>query len=389
MKKIIILAMFLILMATNIIADNIQVNLVNYQPTPVTAGNYFIINFQAINNGLTNLTNLDFELQSNNDFSVSGDNQISIDSLLPRESTSLSWTVLAKENAKSGFRPIKLDVDGSEESYLIQVKSIESTVSIANIKTTPEQISPGATADISVDLENKASFNVKNLKVNLDLSAKELPFAPSDSVTEKIINGLNANSEVTLDFRIISLPEAQPGIYKVPLSLVYFDEFGNNYQTSTLLSIIVGSVPKLEVGAENPVVIAGQKSTVSIKVVNYGLSQVKFLNIISKQSSDINILSSPSAYIGDLDSDDFQTVDVDLFVTRNGQVNLPLTVTFLDANNQQFTEDVILTLNSYTKKDAEAMGLINNSNTGAIIITILVIIVLFVIYRKIRKHRKK
>ncbi len=388
MKKITVILIFALLMATNTLAKDIQVNLVSSQPAPVTVGNYFILNFQATNNARTNLTNIDFELKSNNDFSVSG-NTKSIDSLLPKESVSLIWTVLAKEEAKSGFRPIKLDIDGTEESYLIQVKSIEPTVSIRNIKTTPEQISPGSTAEISVDLENKASFNIKNLKVNLDLSGKELPFAPSDSVTEQIVDEVNADTNIVLNFKIISIPEAQPGIYKVPLTLIYFDEFGNNYQTSTLLSIIVGSVPKLEINTEKPILTMGEKSTISIKVVNYGLSQVKFLNFIFKPSINLNVLSSSSEYVGDLDSDDFQTVEVDLYANRNGLLHLPLTITFLDANNQQYTQDMELAITSYTKEEAEKLGLTKKSNTLTIIISILIILILFGFYRLMKKIRKK
>jgi hypothetical protein len=259
---------------------------------------------------------------------------------------------------------------------------------VTNVQTMPEQITPGGTASIKIELDNKASFNIKNLKVKIDLSSKDLPFAPSQSVTEQIIGELIGNSRTTLIFKVVSIPEAKPDIYKVPLMLEYYDEFGEKYSTSTLLSLIVGSSPKLEVSTEKQLLIEGQKAQISINVVNSGLSPVKFLTILFKGSADLNLLSSSSSYIGDLDSDDFQTVDVELFTSRNGQVILPLTINFMDANNKQYSQELFLPLQSYTEEEAQALGLVKQSNTSTIFIVVFIFVLLIILYKIIKKWRK-
>ncbi len=389
MRQITIILLALILATTMVFASELRVNLIDYQPKPVSAGNYFTINFKARNIASVNLTNVDFKLRSNEDFSISSNDEISLDILHGGEEVTLSWTVLARKNARAGFRPLTLDANGLDLPYTIQIKSLEPTISISNVQTYPEQIIPGSTASVKIDIQNKASFNIKNLRVKLDLSSKDLPFAPSESVTEQVIEELSGDSKTSLNFKVVSTPEAQPNIYKVPLALEYFDEFGEKYSTTTLLSLKVGSIPKLEVSTEKQLLIAGKKSTVGIKVVNSGLSPVKFLNVLFKSSADLNVLSSSSAYIGDLDSDDYQTIDVDLFTNNEGQVILPLTISFLDANNQQYTQELFLALTSYYEEEAQNLGLLSKSNSKTIALVVLVLVGLFVLYRVVRKLKRK
>ena len=57
--------------------------------------------------------------------------------------------------------------------------------------------------------------------------------------------------------------------------------------------------------------------TVTLKVINKGLSDIKFLNVILKTSDNYEILStSDTTYVGNLQSDDYQSVDYIISLKR-------------------------------------------------------------------------
>ena len=66
---------------------------------------------------------------------------------------------------------------------------------------------------------------------------------------------------------------------------------------------------------------------------------------------------------------------------------LPLKIEYRDANNNLYRDNKLVSFNTYTKDQAEKLGLIKKSNFMNYIIFILIIIVLFLIF-KFRRKRK-
>ncbi|MCH8014624.1 MAG: hypothetical protein IH823_07605, partial [Candidatus Dadabacteria bacterium] len=96
-------------------------------------------------------------------------------------------------------------------------------------------------------------------------------------------------------------------------------------------------------------------------------------------------------YLGNIDSDDFETADFDLFVkkTNERQITLPLILEYKDANNNDFKDSINLNLNLYSTSEAKKFGLKKrNKFVGILIITIIVGVGLFY-HRKYLKKKKK
>ena len=255
-------------------------------------------------------------------------------------------------------------------------------VSVSSVSVSPTQ--PGKTTQITILLENQGTEDVENIVVSLDLSSELLPFAPVGSAAEKVVDEIKEDRSKTVNFELITLPEAKPQIYKIPLKIKY-----NEIEQLTVISVEVASSPVLEVALEESSIFkVGDTGEVIIRFVNKGLSDIKFLSVELVSSPDYDLLSAQSFYIGNIEPDDFETTSFKLHL--NNKINfIPVKVSYKDTNNKDFIETQFLSINIFTQEEAKKLGLTETSITPYIIGIIVLIILLFFVIRKIRKRRKE
>src|SRR3989344_958237 len=102
---------------------------------------------------------------------------------------------------------------------LTMLAGVFSAVSIKSVSSSPTEIAPGKTSDITLKIENIFDNPVTNLNVKLDFS--NIPFAPYQSSSEKFLDELEDGDSETFTFRVIALPSASTGIYKIPVQISY------------------------------------------------------------------------------------------------------------------------------------------------------------------------
>jgi hypothetical protein len=264
---------------------------------------------------------------------------------------------------------------------------IVSAISIKDVSTSPEEVVPGEVVTVSIEIENIFEYDVANLNVKLDL--EDAPFAPYQSSSEKFLEDLDEGDEETFRFKLITLPETDTGIYKIPVKINY--EYGdeNDSLKQELISVTVNSKPELKVSLEDSIVlIKGKENVFSVKIVNSGLADVKFVYLKANNVNGIKFLSEKEQYIGEINSDDFDNVEYKAHISAeaSGTINLPIVLTFRDATNKEFTETQNVVLKIYSLQEAQKLGLIEKPNY-----TIYVlggIVVLGYIFFRIKKKRK-
>ncbi len=338
-----------------------------------------------------NLTNVKIMVDANSPFFVEGNDDITISFLEEGKSTTATFTIGVKDTASSGFKTLDVDWDtqnnDGSESFSIQVKAFETKLVVESVESMPAEIAPGQEATVKLVLRNNANLLLKDIKVKLNLNSAELPFAPIGSVTERNIDSLETGSSRELEFKIITLADAASRIYKVPLEINYFDEFGNEFESKDVISLIVGSKPLLNLNVESSTLVQSRQGRVSIDVVNYGLTDVKFLNARLLFSEDYELVSSSNVYVGDVDSDDIESIDFELVAKKSGTITLPMQITYRDSNNKIYTEILSVQAKAYDVDEAKSLGIIKSNAT---FLTILVIGALLVLYFVIRRiFRKK
>jgi hypothetical protein len=265
----------------------------------------------------------------------------------------------------------------------VQVKSLESTLVVEGFSTSPARVAPGERVNLRLDFRNHARFSLKNIKATLDLLAT--PFSPITGTNEQVIAELDAGERAQASFELIAGPDSEAGTYKIPLTLRYVDEFGIQYNQSSLLSVTIGSTPTLLVSQDESTLIVGRKGDTSITFVNNGLSKVKLLTV-TVSVDGAQLLSSNSVYLGDIDVDDFQTIALEL-VPRTASVNATLQFSFRDANNNSFDETIKLPLTVYTLEAAERIGIVEKSNALFYVAVVIGVLIVYGIYRIVRRRR--
>ena len=263
-------------------------------------------------------------------------------------------------------------------------------LTISSVDVSPEQIIPGGTAEITLNLENNFDRTLSDIEVYLDFSSEKVPIAPYGSGAEMSIEEIKSYKSKTLIFSVIALSDAKPGVYKIPVMIKYTDN-GTEVKKSSLISLSINSNPMLYITAEDSILIKGQGNTLSIKIVNNGLSDVKLLTIKLNEVIGINMLSQSEVYIGELSSDNFDSAEFKIFVSENapGLLNMPVELRYRDAANNELKETKNLEINAYSKEEAISLGLIKRNNSLGIAITIAVLVIAFIIYGRIRKKRRQ
>ena len=261
-----------------------------------------------------------------------------------------------------------------------------SAVTVNEVRASPDQIAPGETARISITIENILSDDVKDVSVSLDFTT--VPFGPYDSSNEQSVDEIRDGRLKTFDFEVIALTDSKSGIYKIPIKISYFDSDGIKHDKSSVISMTINSEPILDVEAEDSLLLKGQKNTLTLRIVNKGLSDVKFLDLEIKESTRYSLLSSNKIYIGTIDNDDFETQDIDIIFkdTSASKINLPITLIYKDITNKQYTEDFEVELKVYSTEQALQIGLIQKSYTTTVIFVIVLVIIIYLIYRAIKKR---
>jgi hypothetical protein len=266
-----------------------------------------------------------------------------------------------------------------------------SALTISSVKSNPSEVQPGETITLDLTIKNDLNKDIDNVVVSLNLNgnAQEgipaVPFAPYQSSNQRTIESIDSDDHETVHFDLIALSDATSGTYTIPVIMSY-----DNQTDTGLVSITINAKPKIDISSEESSLIKGKNGKITLMIVNSGLGGAKFLSVSLGQVGGVQITSPNSIYIGNIDSNDFDTEDFNVFLNANAPstINLPVQITYTDSQNNQITKNENVLIKTYTQREAVSLGLTTGNNTFLIIILIIVVIIGFFIYRRIRKRRR-
>ena len=382
----------------------IKVSLISQEPDPGTPGEVIDVRFKIENTGSTPTGNLIFEVIEKYPFTVY-DKQITknIGSLQGWQKDSEGVIVLYKikidENAVQGTETLDIRYKKEDISqnwiyikdFPINIRTRDLVISVESITSNPDPIPPGKDAKIDVKIKNYADSLIRDLKIKLDISDDDTPFAPVNSITEKKVYQLKSNEETSIRFNLVALPEADGGVYKIPFEMSYTDETGTQYTKDDIISLKIGSKPDLLITVDSSEIYQKKKSgEIVIKIINRGLGDLKLLNVKIIKTDDFNVLSQEEVYVGNIDSDDYETVEFTLDIkSKQEYITLPIEINYMDSNNNEYTQKKDISLRVLGSKDAKKAGLAKESSIGTIITVLIVITGLAVYFWRRRKKKKK
>ena len=383
---------------------NIKATLLNQEPDPVQPGRYVDLRFRVENLGTASVDNLVFEILPEYPLSLNpGDSpRLRLGTFNGRSTGNTSATLYYKlrvdPGAIEGPNKIRLSYskdDGSSwtilDDFYVRIQSVDSQISITSVTTIPDRLEPGKISRLVLRLTNFADTFVQDASIKLDLSSASMPFSPVNSTTERKIRTLAAGSSADFSFDLITLGNAESSIYKVPIQLKYYDTTGALHNKSDYISLIVGVSPDIMVMIDSQAFYtSGVAGDISIKFVNKGVTNAKFMNVKLEQTDKFELLSSDDVYIGKLDSDDFETADFKLYVkpTKDKTISLPLIIDYADANNKAYHQELDLPLRLYSGSELKKFGLVKGNSLFGIVLLVVIAGVGYYIYRRKKKAKK-
>ncbi|TKJ17601.1 hypothetical protein CEE44_03645 [Candidatus Woesearchaeota archaeon B3_Woes] len=387
--------------------------LVNQNPDPAEPGGYVELRFKVENIGADYANDVMFELVPTYPFTLdrgmsairkAGEMHMS---QVGEEAFMLYYKLRVDKDAVEGDNPIKLKYtnDGGftwvQVEFDVRIQTHDAVLNVESVESDPEEVTPGSTITLTVNLENMADSLLKDVRVNLGILTKtttttsvitdELPFTPIGSTNEKFIENIGAHESKDISFKLIADADASSKVYKLPLVIEYSDGLGTNYTKTYYTSLIIGERPDLVTSIDSSeIVSAGEVGVVSLKFTNKGSSDIKFLYVELMQSEKYDIISPAAVYVGNIDSDDYESVDFNLYVkrTRDRMVQLPLRLDYRDANNKVFKKDVILNMKLYSSSEAKKYGLKESNGFFGKFILFLLIAGGVWYYRRKKKGKK-
>ena len=257
-------------------------------------------------------------------------------------------------------------------------------VRIQSLNTIPAEISPGELAILNITLRNSATFEINDIMVQINLP-NEINFL--NDVSKIKLAKLSSGESNELHFQIIPLPGISEGIYNTGITIDYVNFIGDERQDNDSFGILVKSTPKLFIKAESSNIYGkGDVGEISLTFVNNDVGDIKFLTIELLESDNYAILSTNKEYIGDLDSDDFESVDFKIRLkTKQRKITLPLIIDYRDALNKEYHKEISANLNILTAKEAGK----KTTSTLSIIIWLVILGGLgYGVYKKYFKKKK-
>ena len=258
-------------------------------------------------------------------------------------------------------------------------------VVIKNISTTPKTLVPGEGSVLKMIIENTAKGFVNDIVVTFN-STDEIVLI--NDFSRRKIARLESGESKEIMFDIIVLPNVNEGVYTPGIIVEYVNHIGEERKDVGEIGLAVKAAPKIFAKVDLTEIHSKNKiGEITITFVNNDIADLKFLTVELLESKDYKIINSNKEYVGDLDSDDFESVDFRLSLkSKEDKINLPLKITYTDALNNKKSENIETVLIIYTPKE---LGISVGRSSLSIIITLILFGVLIYMYRKYKKKKKK
>jgi len=366
MKKIsyfaIVFAMFLIVgigisHAVETTSPNVQVSLLNQDPSPASAGDIVNIRLKVENTGGGTANNVQVEMQNAYPFSVVDKSALQELGALygyqtDKNYVTLEYKVKIDKDVVNGQHDLKLRYKYEGYEWITSTFNIDvASKQFAQIIVDKAKLQPGTETDLKFIVTNTGNSPLQNLVFSWSESNGAVLPVYSDNT--KYIRYLDIGKSVDLDYKVIADVNAKPGLYKLNLNLKY-----ESVQNSTLTSISTSA--GIFIGGETDFDVAFSQSTAgqtSLSVSNTGNNPAQSVSVRVPQQNNFRVSGSDSAIIGNLDKGDYTVVSFQ--ITQSGMGN------FTGANRQRTS-----TQNSQTGVNSQnnAAGFAGRNNNLKVII---------------------
>jgi hypothetical protein len=286
------------------------VSLVSQNPDPAKAGEMVELKFMVENTGGQQTNNLKFELLTQYPFlEIPGEEYVKTVTALQAyqrgaDAVPVKYKVRVDKDAIKGTNEIKLKIseEGSDFS-IIDVFNIDVTGSeyAQTIYLDKSLLSPGEETPIKFTITNAGSSPLQNLVFSWNEENDVI--LPVYSDNKKYIKYIDVGKSAELDYTVVADVNADPGLYKLELTLTYEAEEGTTKEMTMKTGIFIGGETDFDVTFSES--SAGQTS---LSVANTGNNPALSVTVRVPSQQSYSVTGSTSSIIGNLDKGDYTIV---------------------------------------------------------------------------------
>ena len=407
----ILITTFVVLMAGisfSFATTGLNVVLLSQNPDPVSPGSFVYVNIKVSNTGSTAIKNADITFNENSIFTLASSEKATKElGTIPAYSNLESSTnfVVAKykifvnENTPLGLNTLNFKVNddkGLLYNYDFEVLVQDSNPSIHITQFEVDQIEPGSSGKLKLELENDNTISLRNIVLQLGLSdVEDDVLSVQSGSNQKTITSLKAGEKKIVEFDIVASPDASSKPYLLPVDITYEDILGNSLSTQITGSVRVFSAPIVSIELDSQEIYSIGKGKITLAIANPGTSTIKGTQIQILPSEDYEVITGDYQYVGDLNPDDFQTVQSQIYVKNAEKVTLKIQVEYLDSYNNKKSEIIEMPMKTYNSEELKNLGLVSGSSSSSssyagIIFSLVLIGIAFYVGRRlgIKKTKK-
>jgi hypothetical protein len=390
MNKLYLIALLALVLAPSAFAayqtPALDVALLRYEPIPAKPGDALDVWVQIDNTGDAAAENVQLRVDDGYPFTPlsATDELIQVGNIPPRNSYVTKVQVAVDRNAPDGEFTLNMRIilgnQETEAQLPIEIRSGAASLRVVSATTTPAELTPGSKGTLVVGVENIEDTLMRDLTVTLDLSNSV--FAPLGSTNQQKIGRLEGGGEHTFTFTLIPEPDALSSVYRIPVNFTFSTNNGTRFVQQETIGIVVRATPELGVMLDETSLVEGDKQgTVTIRLVNKGLSEVKFTSVSVQPSEGYSVSGSDTVYVGNIDSDDFETAEFTLKPTAD-TFTVQTQVQYRDALNNEYTQTFNVPVSA---AEPEAKGM---PTWLIVLIVIAVVLGAIILWRRMRGKKR-
>ncbi len=359
----------------------------SYGDDAVTPGSDFTLKLRVKNNGGSEAYNLVATFESAEFLPLESGGVRSVSSLGSGSATDISQPLRSSSTlwgTVSGVVVVNMTYTDSQgtaytEKFTITINLRQPNYSAAAATATPttrpraqlvvggyevdiDPLQPGSIFNLKVNVRNLGSVDAQSVTMvlgggvsssdgsgtptsGLSGGSPELTtFAPIGSSNLIYLDKVMAGEPKDAEAQLIVNVSATPGAYPFKISFVYTDANGSRVVDDQVITLLVYSLPKVELGFyQDPgILIAGQMSTLPIQITNLGKTTAILGNL--RVTSDGADITNNVALVGPLEQGGYFTLDAMAMPYMEGPLDINLVVSYTDDFNQPRVVEQVLSV---------------------------------------------
>ncbi len=307
------------------------------------------------------------------------------------ETANTEYHLTVDPDARSGEYTLELNVTysgdfDSDRPYLTTKSMIELTIRVMGH---PDLVL--LDADIpEVDLKSEfdAKFSIKNVGTGPAKNVKVF-FGNQTSILPKTsiyyIDTVEPGETALIESSFF-VDTIVPSQHPLPIAIYYENETHGMQpaqQYSVLVPVSSGNTLFVYLDSQDELT-AGVIGEITIGVANCGLARVKHVALAIADGDRFKLIDSDTRYIGDIENDDYDTVDFRILPESSDCSNVTVDVSYDDDYGNTYSMTTEIPIKVYTSKEMKAIAPKSGGYTG-IIIAALVLLLAYLFRKRIKR----